>query len=77
MIEYDEIRNHIATGVDAKILQYEENALEISDDKMNLIEILGGKQNCILINMEKDVQRYHTSVDQLKKGKKDMEHFGD
>ena len=67
MIEYDEIRNHIATGVDAKILQYEENALEISDDKINLIEILGGKQNCILINMEKDVQRYHTSVDQLKK----------
>jgi len=67
MIEYDEIRNHIATGVDAKILQYEENAIDISDDKINLIEILGGKQNCILINMEKDVQRYHTSVDQLKK----------
>ena len=67
MIEYDEIRNHIATGVDAKILQYEENALEISDDKINLIEILGGKQNCILINMEKDVERYHTSVNQLKK----------
>jgi len=67
MIEYDEIRNHIATGVDAKILQYEENALEISDDKIDLIEILGGKQNCILINMEKDVERYHTSVEQLKK----------
>lgn len=67
MIEYDEIRNHIATGVDAKILQYEENALEISDDKIDLIEILGGKQNCILINMEKDVERYHTSVNQLKK----------
>lgn len=67
MIEYDEIRNHIATGVDAKILQYEENAQNISDDKIDLIEILGGKQNCILINMEKDVQRYHTSVDQLKK----------
>jgi GR25 family glycosyltransferase involved in LPS biosynthesis/predicted Ser/Thr protein kinase len=67
MIEYDEIKNHIATGVDAKILQYEENALEISDDRIDLIEILGGKQNCILINMEKDVQRYHTSVEQLKK----------
>jgi GR25 family glycosyltransferase involved in LPS biosynthesis/predicted Ser/Thr protein kinase len=67
MIEYDEMKNHIATGVDAKILQYEENALEISDDKIDLIEILGGKQNCILINMEKDVERYHTSVDQLKK----------
>ena len=67
MIEYDEMKNHIATGVDAKILQYEESALEISDDKIDLIEILGGKQNCILINMEKDVERYHTSVDQLKK----------
>jgi GR25 family glycosyltransferase involved in LPS biosynthesis/predicted Ser/Thr protein kinase len=67
MIEYDEVKNHLATGVDAKILQYEENALEISDDRIDLIEILGGKQNCILINMEKDVQRYHTSVDQLKK----------
>jgi GR25 family glycosyltransferase involved in LPS biosynthesis/predicted Ser/Thr protein kinase len=67
MIEYDEMKNHIATGVDAKILQYEENALEISDDRIDLIEILGGKQNCILINMEKDVERYHTSVEQLKK----------
>jgi GR25 family glycosyltransferase involved in LPS biosynthesis/tRNA A-37 threonylcarbamoyl transferase component Bud32 len=67
MIEYDELRNHIATGVDAKILQYEENALEISDDKIDIIKLLGGRQNCILINMEKDVQRYHTSVEQLKK----------
>jgi GR25 family glycosyltransferase involved in LPS biosynthesis len=63
----EDIKKHIATGVDAKILQYEENAVDISDDKIDLVEILGGKQNCILINMEKDVQRYHTSVDQLKK----------
>jgi GR25 family glycosyltransferase involved in LPS biosynthesis/tRNA A-37 threonylcarbamoyl transferase component Bud32 len=67
MIDFDEIKDHIATGVDAKILQYEENALEISDDTIDIIDLLGGKQNCILINMEKDVQRYHTSVDQLKK----------
>ena len=67
MIDFDQIKDHIATGVDAKILQYEENALEISDDTIDIIEILGGKQNCILINMEKDAQRYHTSVDQLKK----------
>jgi len=67
MIDFDQIKDHIATGVDAKILQYEENALEISDDTIDIIELLGGKQNCILINMEKDVQRYHTSVDQLKK----------
>jgi hypothetical protein len=57
----------VVTGGRKKILQDEENALEISDDRIDLIEILGGKQNCILINMEKDVQRYHTSVDQLKK----------
>ena len=67
MIKFEELRNHIATGVDAKIMQYEENAQNISDDKIDLIKILGGKQNCILINMEKDVQRYHTSVEQLKK----------
>jgi len=67
MIEYDEIKQHIATGVDAKILQYEENAIDISDDTIDIIEILGGKQNCILINMEKDVHRYHNSVEQLKK----------
>jgi GR25 family glycosyltransferase involved in LPS biosynthesis/predicted Ser/Thr protein kinase len=67
MIDFDQIKDHIATGVDAKILQYEENALEISDDTIDIIELLGGKQNCILINMEKDVQRYHTSVAQLKK----------
>jgi GR25 family glycosyltransferase involved in LPS biosynthesis/predicted Ser/Thr protein kinase len=67
MIEYDEIKSHIATGVDAKILQYEENAIDISDDKIDLIEMLGGKQNSILINMEKDIHRYQSSIEQLKK----------
>ena len=67
MIEFDEIKNHIATGVDAKILQYEENAIDISDDTIDIIELLGGKQNCILINMEKDVHRYQSSIKQLKK----------
>jgi GR25 family glycosyltransferase involved in LPS biosynthesis/predicted Ser/Thr protein kinase len=67
MIEFDEIKNHISTGVDAKILQYEENAIDISDDTIDIIELLGGKQNCILINMEKDVHRYQSSIKQLKK----------
>jgi GR25 family glycosyltransferase involved in LPS biosynthesis/predicted Ser/Thr protein kinase len=67
MIEFDEIKSHIATGVDAKILQYEENAIDISDDTIDIIELLGGKQNCILINMEKDVHRYQSSIKQLKK----------
>ena len=63
----EDLKNHIATGVDAKIMQYEENATNISDDKIDIIDLLGGKQNCILINMEKDVERYKTSVQQLKK----------
>lgn len=63
----EDIKNHIATGVDAKIMQYEENAVNISDDQIDLIEILGGKQNCILINMEKDVERYKTSIKQFEK----------
>jgi GR25 family glycosyltransferase involved in LPS biosynthesis/tRNA A-37 threonylcarbamoyl transferase component Bud32 len=63
----EDIKNHITTGVDAKILQYEENALDISDDKIDLVEILGGKQNCILINMERDVDRYKSALKQLEK----------
>jgi len=63
----EDIKNHIAIGVDAKIMQYEENAHNISDNQIDIHSLLGGKQNCILINMEKDVQRYHTSIEQLKK----------
>lgn len=61
------IREHIATGVDAKILQYEENAIELSDNTIDLIKLLGGKQNCILMNLEKDVDRYNSSLQQFKK----------
>ena len=64
----------IATGVDAKILQYEEHAKTICTDKIDLVDILSEhlfkkdlSQNCILINMEKDVERYTTSVEELKK----------
>ena len=64
----------IATGVDAKILQYEEHAKTICTDKIDLVDILSEhlfkkdlSQNCILINMEKDVVRYTTSVEELKK----------
>jgi GR25 family glycosyltransferase involved in LPS biosynthesis/tRNA A-37 threonylcarbamoyl transferase component Bud32 len=67
MIEYDELRNYIATGVDAKILQYEEHALEISDDKIDFPSLLGGTQTYLLLNMERHVERYKTSVEQLKK----------
>lgn len=67
ILEDKDIKNHIATGVDAKIMQYEEHATDISTDKIDLIELLGGKQNCILINMEKDVQRYKNSLKEFEK----------
>jgi len=67
MIDFNNIKDHIATGVDAKILQYEENALNISDDTIDFPNLLGGIQTYILINMERHVERYKTSVEQLKK----------
>ena len=67
MIDFNDIKDHISTGVDAKILQYEENALNISDDTIDFPNLLGGSQTYILINMERHVERYKTSVEQLKK----------
>ena len=67
MIDFDEIKNHIVTGVDAKILQYEEHATNISDDTIDFPNLLGGTQTYILLNMERHVERYKTSVEQLKK----------
>ena len=67
MIEYDDVKNHLATGVDAKILQYEEYATNISDDAIDFPNLLGGAQTYMLLNMERHVERYKTSVEQLKK----------
>jgi GR25 family glycosyltransferase involved in LPS biosynthesis/tRNA A-37 threonylcarbamoyl transferase component Bud32 len=67
MLEAEELKTHLATGVDAKIMQYEENAINISDDTIDFSSLLGGTQTYVLINMEKDVERYKTSVEQLKK----------
>ena len=67
MIDFNDIKNHIATGVDAKILQYEEHATNISDDTIDFTNLLGGTQTYILLNMERHVERYKTSVEQLKK----------
>lgn len=67
ILEDKDLKNHIATGVDAKIMQYEEHATDISTDKIDIIDILGGKQNCILINMEKDVDRYKNSIKEFEK----------
>ena len=67
MIDFNDIKNHIATGVYAKILQYEEHATNISDDTIDFPNLLGGSQTYILLNMERHVERYKTSVEQLKK----------
>jgi GR25 family glycosyltransferase involved in LPS biosynthesis/predicted Ser/Thr protein kinase len=67
MLENEELRNHLATGVDAKIMQYEENAINISDDTIDFPSLLDGTQTYVLINMERDTERYKTSVEQLKK----------
>jgi GR25 family glycosyltransferase involved in LPS biosynthesis/tRNA A-37 threonylcarbamoyl transferase component Bud32 len=67
MLEAEELKNHLATGVDAKIMQYEENATNISDDTIDFPSLLGGTQTYILLNMERHVERYKSSVEQLKK----------
>lgn len=67
---------NIKKGVDAKLLVYEENASVISDKKINLQNIiknnffknnLDNNSNCILINIEKDSERYSRSVKEFKK----------
>ena len=67
MLEAEELKTHLATGVDAKIMQYEENAINISDDLIDFPSLLDGTQTYVLINMERDTERYKTSVEQLKK----------
>ncbi len=57
----------IARGVDAKILQYEENAEEICTDQINLPKLLGGASNFVLINLEKDKDRYQSAVNEFRK----------
>ena len=62
-------------GVDAKLLQYTADLSNTCHTKIDLRDILeshlfkGEKlnHNCAMINMEKDAQRYHNTVDELKK----------
>jgi hypothetical protein len=67
---------NINNGVDAKLLVYEENASIISDKKINLQNIIKNtffknnsdkNSNCILINIEKDSERYSRSVKEFEK----------
>lgn len=61
-------------GVDVKRFQYEEYATNLSEKKINLQNSIGKylfdkevDMNCVLINLEKDHNRYNNSIQELKK----------
>ena len=68
-------KTKIRKGVDAKLLQYEVNAQNICETQIDLKSIMeeslfkGQKlqHNCIMINLEKDVERYKKAVSELQK----------
>ena len=69
-----ELRDKIFYGVDAKILSYDEDETNKCFDKIDLIDIIGKSlfkkpvsTNCILINLEKDLQRYKNTLDEFQK----------
>lgn len=66
----------VMRGVEAKLLQYEDQAGIICDKQINLEEIIskslvrqpsGASPHCVLINLEKDVRRYHSALEELQK----------
>ncbi len=76
----EEIRSKVFTGTDAKQLQYEEYAVNLCYNKIDLNKILTDKissqiydsnnpnnSNCIVINLEKDAVRYKSIVYELQK----------
>jgi hypothetical protein len=74
------IEKKIYRGIDAKILQYEENAIDLCHNEIDIKEIIENNlikkptnHNCIMINIEKDEERYHSTIEQLKKIK--VDHF--
>ena len=67
-------KNKIFYGTDAKILQYETDHLEKCHNKIDLIQILSDSlfkksvdTNCIMINLEHQDKRYHTTLKELQK----------
>ena len=53
-------------GIDAKILQYEENAKDLCHNEIDIKEIIENNlikkttsHNCIMINIEKEIGRAH------------------
>lgn len=67
-------KTRVRKGVDAKLLQYDMNATVIDDRQIDIIDIIGTylfkekvEPNCIMINLEKDGDRYANTVKELKK----------
>lgn len=65
---------NISRGVDAKLLQYDRNAIAIYETTIGLTEIIGDflikkkvDENCIMINIEKDQIRYDNTVKEFEK----------
>lgn len=64
--------SEIRKGVDAKVMQYSEHAPSLCHTQINLKSLLdnlikSNDDHYILINLEKDEQRYHHAVEELKK----------
>jgi hypothetical protein len=70
----EDLRNRIQYGVDAKLLTYDEDATVKCHTKIDLKNIIEKylikhevDTNCILINIEKDIDRYHNSIKEFEK----------
>jgi GR25 family glycosyltransferase involved in LPS biosynthesis/tRNA A-37 threonylcarbamoyl transferase component Bud32 len=70
----DDLRNRIQYGVDAKLLTYDEDAVNICHTKIDIKELIEKHlikhktdTNCILINIEKDLTRYHDTIKEFEK----------
>ena len=69
------MNKRIFHGVDVKRFQYEEYATNLSDKKINIKELVQKNlfndspvgMNCIMINLEKDHQRYSNTIEEFKK----------
>lgn len=76
-INRDYFNGCVITGVDAKLLQYDTQSIIKSTDQIDLTNIIESSisqnktlkkfNNCVLINIEKDIDRYNSAIEELKK----------
>lgn len=76
-ITKDYFKDGIGFGADVKILQYENQARSFSDKVIDLNNLISenllknklkkSRDNCIVINIEKDIDRYNSCISELKK----------